>query len=175
MRTRWNPFRGLVIYFENFTYCYRKGCSFFAAFYFFVRTIFQSIQSFSLVTPLQQIFKCMVCVSVCVVFTFVQPYDNKRMMLNYFDSFVLANLTVISLISLSMRSFAERYIKMLAIIMNILILLPFFWVAINFIRLLSTLIKDKCCQKRGRYVFTYFFQSMVIIILIVFLRRGGCS
>lgn len=155
-----NPFRRLVIYFDNFTYCYRKDCSFFAAFYFFVRVILQSIQTFSKVTPLQQTFKCMICIFVCVVFTFVQPYNDPWM--NYFDSFVLANLTVISLISLSMRSFAERNIDILTDIINVLVLLPFLLVAGKFLRIYGAKfwrwikIKYTAWKNRGRYVSKYF-------------------
>lgn len=132
LKFEWNPFRRLLIYFDNFTYCYRKDCGFFAAFYFFVRTILQSIQTFSMVSPFQRLCKCIFCIIVCVVFTFVQPYSDPWM--NYFDSFVLANLTVISMLSLSMRSFSEKNMKILSNIINILVLLPLILVAGKFCR-----------------------------------------
>ena len=127
LKWRFNPFRRLVVYFDYFTYCYRENWDGFAAFYFFARFIFQTIETFCRVTPLISTIKCLLCIVVCIVFAFVKPYHDPLM--NYFDCFALAILTIISLLSIVMEGFTYQKQVIFSYVINCLALLPFVFVA----------------------------------------------
>ncbi|XP_066912468.1 uncharacterized protein [Clytia hemisphaerica] len=131
LRPLWgqNPFRRLTTFFKYFNYCYRDDQLYFISFYYTSRVVLLGLNTFVPIDAESSTWKCLLCLLVCVVFTFNEPYDKPLM--NYYDIFILSNLTVVSMLCLMMRGFAPNRHKVFRNLINVLILLPFILVTIR--------------------------------------------
>lgn len=141
-----NPFTQMLPVFENFNTCFKLR--WFAGFYFIARAIIVAIGSFVPISPNQNVIQVLICCIVCFVFASLKPYKDKW--LNVFDFTVLLNLVLVSIISLTMRSYVQVQL-ICTLVINILMLIPFVVVSFRLCFIYIPLCFEWIKKKHRRY------------------------
>ena len=156
----------LKLFFDNYKLCFKEDTvsQFFAASFFGFRLVLFAMDTFML-TGQAGTRKTILagCVTTFyVVFTFVKPYDNNYMYLNYYDSVVLAILVIVSALSCALDGLVhtDQFINAYNVLLNLLLVVPIIWAALNFIRRLYRWGRATPCPRwneEGIYICIYFF------------------
>ena len=143
-----NPFARMMTVFGYFNYCYKQKCLLFTSFYFIARAVLLGIHTFMAVGPLSSTLKCLCCCIVCAIFSYKDPYKDRLM--NFFDLSTLINLTLVSVLSLMMRDFTSMKQKTFAILINLLMLVPFVLVSVRLLYVYGWRFKAWVLGKRAK-------------------------
>lgn len=130
--------------FSTFQGCFKDGCRWFAAFYFFCRFFLLLFDTFIPDGEGKAAVIQISCVLVLSVHIYLCPYLPQYDWINKLDSLLLIALTIISIISGQITKYnSETSTNAMVIIINILLYIPLVYAVLLAIYLLNSWIKVK--------------------------------